>query len=123
MIKQELFDKLKSSGFLFTEDDVVFITEDTSGQLVWLEKGNENAGLLHIIKNHMSDFNSTNNLTEQELPLFLEEVITKGKIINSNPTKNGGYRKIYDYSGKYYTVVAMGSNGFIVTAFPTPKEE
>jgi len=33
-----------------------------------------------------------------------------------------GYTRIYDYGGKYYIVSGIGTNGFIVSAYPVGKE-
>ena len=38
--KAKLIAELKKSGVKFTEQDIVFITKDKTGQIVWLEKGN-----------------------------------------------------------------------------------
>jgi len=39
----ELIRELVAAGVSFTEDEIVFITKDATGQIVWLEKGNEKA--------------------------------------------------------------------------------
>ena len=67
-----LITELKEKGIKFTEKDIIFITRDKTGQIVWLEKGNSSAGLEHIL--------------------------------------NG--------NGKYCVMTGIGSNGFIVTAYP-----
>ena len=67
---QELIRQLKESGVAFSETDIVFITKDATGQIVWLETGNEGAGLTHIVKRHMGDFANAIGLTEAELPVF-----------------------------------------------------
>ncbi len=71
----------------------------------------------------MDDFTNAIGLTKDTLPRFLEDVISKGSIISnvlSNTRK--GFTRVYDYDGHYYTVTGIGTNGFIVTAYPTPKE-
>ncbi|MCR5108016.1 MAG: hypothetical protein K6B28_07610 [Lachnospiraceae bacterium] len=123
-MNKKLLKELSDSGVLFTESDVVFITKDETGQIVWLEIGNKEVGLTHIIERHLDDFSNAIGLTKDTLPSFLEDVISKGRIVsNTLSSTRKGYTRVYDYDGNYYTVTGIGSNGFIVTAYPTPKEE
>ena len=48
--------KLEEAGVKFKKDDVVFVTTSSDNQLVWLEKGNDIAGLQHIVNHHEEDF-------------------------------------------------------------------
>ena len=45
----DLMQQLADSGEKYTPADVVFVTTTKGGQLVWLETGNDNAGLQHIL--------------------------------------------------------------------------
>lgn len=122
-MNKELIRELVAAGVSFTEDEIVFITKDATGQIVWLEKGNEKAGLTHIINRHLDDFSNAIGLTEESLPQFLEDVVSKGTVVSNIMANIGtGYTRVYDYDGSYYTVTGVGTNGFIVTAYPTPKE-
>jgi len=42
-----------------------------------------------------------------------------------NVTRKGknGFERIYKYIGKYLIISAVGTNGFIVSAYPTTKEK
>ncbi len=88
--------------------------------MIWLEEGNDGAGLKHILK-HASDFEKTFGLKPNEIGAFLSEVISHG-LIYKNEVKhiNGidGYERIYKYKTKYYLLVGIGLNGFIVSAYP-----
>jgi len=122
MIGRELLTELVAKDYKFTEDDIVFIAKDRTGKLIWLERGNENAGLTHIVMNHKVNFEAAFGIKEDEIALYLYNVITNGNMINSIPSKIvGGLDRIYEYDGNYYTFVGMGDNGFIVTSFPTRK--
>ena len=46
---------MAKSGVKYNADDVVAITKTSNGKLVWLENGNANAGLEHIM-NHADEF-------------------------------------------------------------------
>ena len=118
----ELLNELIRQNVKVTIKDIIFITKDKSGQLIWLEKGNNNAGLQHIINRHLSDFNKTNGVNESTIVEFLYNVLSNGEIISSKPSKYAnGLDKIYNYDNNYYLIAGIGSNGFIVTAFPIPK--
>lgn len=49
MVDEALLDELERMGVKFSREDVVFVTRDQTGQIVWLETGNRGAGLEHIL--------------------------------------------------------------------------
>lgn len=116
-----LLGDLIKNGVKISPKDVIFTTKDKSGQVVWLEKGNTIKGLEHI-KKHINDFVDKHNIQEKHLVVHLKNVITKGVIIHSQEKilSNGkvGLEKIYLYKGKYYTLGAVGTNGYIVSMYP-----
>ena len=122
MIGRNLISELARKEYKYNENDIIFIAKDSDGKLVWLERGNEVAGLEHIVKNHGADFSNAYDIQKEEIALYLYNAITNGKVVKSIPSKiKGGLDRIYEYDGNYYTLVGMGDNGFIVTAFPTRK--
>lgn len=58
--ERELMDEVKARGDKISEKDVVFITKDKKGKIVWLEKGHLaskgklSSGLVHIKHKHSS---------------------------------------------------------------------
>lgn len=124
---QSLIGELEKSGVKFTKEDVVFVTKDATGQTVWLEKGNQSAGLEHIINGdgkssgHAEHFEKAFGISKEQIPSFLNNVISNGRVV-SNQLKsiNGreGIERIYYYNGKHYVLTGIGTNGFIVTAYP-----
>lgn len=120
MIGKELLERLENCKY--NEEEIVFIAQDKEDNVIWLERGNENAGLVHIILNHKSDFENAYGINENEIALYLYKVVSEGNIVCSTPSiVKGGIDIIYEYDSKYYTFIGKGSNGFIVTAFPTHK--
>ncbi len=124
---QLLIKELESSGVKITKDDVVFITKDATGQTVWLENGNKSAGLEHILNGdgkstgHASDFEKAFGVSKKDLPHYLNKVITYGKIVSNKLVKRGnreGFERVYYYEGKHYVVTGIGTNGFIISAYP-----
>ena len=108
----------------------MFVTKDKTGQTVWIETGNENAGLKHILygnnikPGHAQDFKKALGLDESKVPEYLYKIITKGEVVENKTSQVGkitGYTRTYYYEGNYYIVTAIGTNGFIVTAYPKKK--
>lgn len=127
----KLIKELESNGVKFSKEDIVFITKDKTGQTVWLEKGNSSAGLEHIINGngttpgHAKDFEQAFGVSKAEIPNYLNKVISNGSVI-SNELKNingrSGFERIYYFDKKYYVLTGIGTNGFIVTAYPIDME-
>jgi len=120
-----LMNELKMSGAKFKKDDIVFIAKDKGGQLVWLENGNDTAGLIHIVKRHGKDFEAKHNISKSEIKIHLKKIFTDGDVKYSRVIyKNGkaGMEKLYQYKKKYYLLSGIGTNGFIVTCYPIDNE-
>ena len=124
---EALIAELENNGIKFTKENIVWITRDRTGQIGWLEKGNSSAGLEHILNGdgastgHASDFKNAFGISKEEIPSFLHKVISQGTVIsNEYRFVNGhmGYDRIYYYEGNHYVLTGIGSNGFIVTAYP-----
>lgn len=116
-----LIKELESNGVKFSKEDIVFITKDKTGQTIWLEKGNSAAGLEHIIQRHSRDFAEKHGINSANISTYLKQVFLNGKIEYARQTyKSGktGYEKLYNYKGQYYLLTGVGTNGFIVTAYP-----
>lgn len=124
---QKLIDELIQNNVKISVDDVVFITRDKSNQIVWLEKGNSMAGLEHILNGdgrkpgHANDFEKAFGISRDQIPEYLNKVISYGTIVSDQLVQKGnskGFERIYYYEGKHYVVTGIGTNGFIVSAYP-----
>lgn len=122
-----LIKELESKGVKFCKEDIVFITKDKTGQTVWLEKGNSFAGLEHIVNGngrtsgHAQDFEKAFGISKDQIAYYLSKVISQGEIVRNNMVKRGNkecFERIYYYEGKHYVVTGIGTNGFIVSAYP-----
>ena len=117
--------ELKKKGVKFTEEDLLFVTKDSSGEIVFLEKGNPGAGLEHIIngngkennKGHKDDFINKFSVSEKEIPKIIYDFLVKGTIIYSEPVEPTGSKKIISYKNNYISVI-VADNGFVVTSNP-----
>ena len=116
-----LFAELDTNNVKYTRENVVFIARDETGQIVFLETGNSIAGLKHILQRHSQNFKDAFNIDASQIPAYLKNVIRYGKVVSSEiVTKNGkqGFERRYNYNGNYYVITGIGSNGFIVSAYP-----
>lgn len=126
--KNPLIKNLIDNGAKINVDDIVFITKDKSGMVVWLENGNKSAGLKHILDGdgikpgHASDFEKAFGVPREKIGGYIKTVITKGELVSSTVVDIGlgrtGLERIYYYEGKYHLLTAVGTNGFIVSAHP-----
>ena len=113
-LNSDLIHELVNSGVKCNIDDVVAITKMPNGKLVWLENGNSNAGLKHIM-NHAEQF-ATQGISNEKIPDFLMHALSEGKVVGMQRT-----RVIYEvfYEGSLRRVaISVGNNGFIVGANP-----
>lgn len=114
---QGLMDELATSGVKYNPNDVVAVTKTPDGKLVWLENGNSQAGLNHILK-HADEF-ATKGISQNQLPEFITKAVSAGKIVGYQGKGTG--RPIYEinFNGQTQRVaITTGSNGFIVGANP-----
>lgn len=122
---EALVKQLEQSGVKFSKKDMVFVTKDKTGQVVWLEKGNASSGLQHIESRHANDFQSKHGVSKSQISNHLNDIFTSGKVEYSRITqKNGrpGYERLYSHNGKYYLLTGVGTNGYIVSAYPINKD-
>lgn len=116
-----LFAELDKDQVKYTRENVIFIVRDVTGQIVWLETGNETAGLTHILKRHAENFKKSLDMDPDQIPEYIIKVITLGEIIeNKIVMRNNrpGFSRKYYYEGKYYILTGIGLNGFIISAYP-----
>ena len=117
---------VENSGEKITKEDVVGITKDPNGRIVWLEKGHlgdRASGLAHIIEEHGSQFNGK-GISNAEIPQYLMTAVKYGTIVGYQGRGKG--RPIYEfkYEGKTHRVaITIGSNGYIVGANPQKVTE
>ena len=119
-------EKLEKAGVKFNKEDVIFVANDSSGKLIWLEKGNEKSGLSHIKNRHAIDFREKHSVSIDKIPQHIKTIIEKGKLEYSKVTQRNGrecYERLYSKSGKYFLQTGVGSNGYLVSAYPISEKE
>ncbi len=121
MINENLVAELERKGVKFSRENMLFITRDKTGQIIWLENGSKGAGLEHIQMRHARDFADKVNVRESDIPAFLHRVITYGTVVENKIVKRhgrDGYSRKYRYAGRDYILTGIGLNGFLVSAYP-----
>ncbi|MCH4277871.1 MAG: hypothetical protein LKF89_03010 [Bacilli bacterium] len=123
LIDDSLLQQLRDQKAKINVKETLFIAKDKTGKILWLEKGNPEAGLLHIVvKGHDSDFVKKHSIIEADLVPHLYDIVASGSVVSVASSIRKGricYARKYLYCGKYYSVFAVGSNGFIVSAHPS----
>lgn len=94
------------------------IGKSKDGRIIWIESGNNTAGLNHILSSHGNDF-AKDGFTSKSLAKFLVKTVLTKRPIGYTKTRNQTPRAVYKVTvnGKTkYIAVTTGSNGFIVGA-------
>jgi hypothetical protein len=127
LVKADLLEEMRAKKLKFTQEDVMFTTRDTSGQIVWLEKGNVISGYAHIeARGHVGQIAKQFGVAESEVPKLLRNIVRDGRIIKNEIRKSNGrdgYERVYEYKGEYLLLAGIGLNGFLVSAYPLGKRE
>ena len=122
MIDEALVAELERDGVKFTRKDMLFVTRDKTGQIVWLEKGSVGSGMKHIkSRGHDEQIAKAFGIPKAEVGVYLRNVMSHGDIVSSEFKLIGrrmGYERVYYYEGEYAIVTGIGTNGFIVSAYP-----
>ncbi|MDW6092424.1 hypothetical protein SBX64_07685 [Vibrio rhizosphaerae] len=114
---EQLLDGLVNSGVKITPENVVDIRKLSDGKTVWLETGNDAAGLQHIYR-HANEF-AGKGIPKEQIPDAIFTALEKGKIVGYQGKGTG--RPIYEYqfNGQMHrAAITVGNNGFIVGANP-----
>lgn len=118
-----LINEVISNGDKISPNKVVMITRDPNGKIVWLEEGNNNSGLQHIINEHGHEFNGK-GISNNDIPDYVLEAVYQGNIVGTQGKRNP--RTVYEfvYNGVTQRIaVQVGSNGYIVGANPKSIKE
>ncbi len=111
-----LIGEVQSKGYKISPEEVLLITKDPFGKIVWMEKGNSSAGLQHIIENHEIEFNAK-GISNKDIPKYVLEAIYQGNVVGKQGKRNPRTVYEFEYNGKVQRIaIQVGSNGFIVSA-------
>lgn len=121
-VDSALIKELQKRNENFTQKDIIAAERDRSGNVVWLEKGNDRAGLKHILS-HESQFTKF-GVDRRDIPEYVMKAITGGNIIGYQGQGTGRPIYEFDHNGETHRLaVTIGSNGFIVGANPKSRKK
>lgn len=103
-----------------TSNEIISITKDPHGRIIWLEKGNSHSGFQHIVNNHLTDFERI-GIGKDEIPNYVMTAVANGMVVGTQGLSRPIYEFIYN-GVKCYVAVQIGSNGYIVGANPSKKK-
>ncbi len=131
LVKEDMINILNELNVKFNEDDIIFVTKDKTNQIVWLDSGNDDVGLKHILygdeeNGHISDFIDYLNIHENQIIDKIKKVISTWKVEYSIITirnNKEGYEKMYSKDETYYMLAGIGLNGFIASIYPVKRSK
>jgi filamentous hemagglutinin len=117
-VKNTLINELSEQGVKHTPENIIDIAKTPEGKIVFLETGNNSAGLQHIIKEHGDDF-INRGISEVQIPDVVMTAITKGKVVGYQGVGKGRPIYEFEFNGQIQRIaVTTSNNGFIVGANP-----
>ena len=126
LAREHMIKPLIDAGVKFYAKDVIFVTHDKKGRLIWLETGNSNSGLNHIVLKHSDDFLNKHNVTQEQIPNHIKSIVQTGNVEYCRTVRKGnrdGLEILYSKENQYYLLSGVGTNGFMVSAYPIDKDE
>lgn len=101
-------------------EEIVAIIQLSNGEIIFLETGNSESGLKHILERHQEDFQNR-GIDKNEIVNLIFQALQEGKLLGTQ----GKSRKIYEVDFQeqpQYLSIDIGTNGYIVSANPTPRK-
>ncbi len=127
LLAKGILSEMREEGTKFTKEKIVFAARLENGSKVFLETGNRESGLQHIVANHGSQFEKEFGVKANQVGGFLHDVVAKGKLVASfrynDPIGREGYRSVYYWKGKHVVIYGISGNGYISTAFIRRKSK
>lgn len=123
--ERELMDEVKARGDKISEKDVIFITKDKNGKIVWLEKGklksesSKPSGLKHIIEKHASELKK-NGISINRMPELIKKAVEEAKIVGISGVDRPVYETTFNKQ-IVHLAITIGDNGYIVGIHLTNK--
>lgn len=109
-------------GLKISVERVLRIGHDQSGRLVWLEAGDESAGAAHFLRaKRKAEFGGA-DVAESDIVDLVWQAATRGEVVGVSGTD----RLVFETKFRGCTrrvAVTVGSNGFIVGAYPVSLEK
>ncbi|MFE6691864.1 virulence factor [Streptomyces sp. NPDC057743] len=117
-VDSKLLERLTGAGVKFDKTNTIWIAEFSKPgvPLAWLEKGDVNRGLVHIVFRHAGEF-ATAGVRVEDIPALVKTALTEGTRVGTQ----GASRGIYEvtFQGKTQRLaISVGDNGYVIGANP-----
>jgi hypothetical protein len=116
--KAALIAELRQTGVKHTPEKILRIAKLSDGKIVFLELGDNESGLQHILKEHSRNFVDV-GISPEQIPDVVMAAVTMGRFVHYQGRSRT--RLIYELTFNdqtHYIAVTIGSNGYIVGANP-----
>jgi len=97
-------------------DSIVDIQRLPDGRIAWLEVGDVGSGLAHILKRHSADF-ANKQIPPAQVSNIIFRVLQQGKVVG-HAGDGTPIRALMINGNSVRVKVVLGSNGYIVSAYP-----
>lgn len=117
---EELLAELTQRNIKHTPKDIIAIVKLRDGRIIFLETGNSLSGWQHILEKHEEDFIRRGIAVNNIIDLLMQTLET-GRLLGIQGVSRSVYQ--VEYEGEIqYVSIDIGSNGYIVSANPTPRK-
>lgn len=116
-IRSDLIDGLPA-GTRITPENVVGIRKLPDGRTVWLETGNDAAGLQHIYRRHGTDL-ANKEIPREQVPAVVMDELKQGNVVGTNGSAS--VCRIVHNGTEQHIAMGVGSNELVVRANPVSQ--
>jgi len=114
--KLTLIAELQKLGIKNTPEKILSIAKDKYGKIIFIEIGDSDSGLQHILENHELQF-AKMGMNKEQIPLAIITAILNDNIVGYQSVNRPIYEFIFE--GKIQRIaVTVSQNGYIVCANP-----
>ncbi|MFC4948354.1 WXG100 family type VII secretion target [Pseudonocardia sp. GCM10023141] len=120
--RQSLINELVARGTKINAAEVLHIARAPDGRIVWIERGNGMAGLSHILRaGRIRDFLNI-GVSPTDVPRLAIKAVMDGMPLGQVGKDGVAYDVDIGGGRRAMIVVIVGSNGFVVSAYPAGKQ-
>ncbi|MBC6471450.1 MAG: hypothetical protein GDA48_00225 [Hormoscilla sp. GM102CHS1] len=116
--KTSIIAELRQADIKHSPENILGIAKLPDGNIVFLESGDSESGLQHILQEHSDDF-ADRGISPDQIADVVMAAVTTGRLVGYQGRSRT--RLIYEltFNGEtQYIAVTIGSNGYIVGANP-----
>ncbi len=116
--RQALIAEAQAAGHRISPPEVVQIARAPDGRVVWLERGDERSGLSHILRADRIDDFRREGVAPAEIPALAVRAVVQGRPVGVVGRDATAYDVDVGGGQRRAIAVVVGSNGYIVSAYP-----